>query len=158
MALIKSPLTPNLSLSFLLSAPSPCSPSPCLCTVPKAIAEPSVHQLLYTRTWDTEWPKAAKKDSSPQRYGVSQKAAVSFCIGHPYTRPLWQRLTGNPVRPQEKSLKIGLISDFQLVHIGVTGRALRLAHIPDKGTSEPLEQPSPKNPDGTFKVQQHHPI
>lgn len=51
------------------------------------------------------------------------------------------------MRPQETSLKIGLISDFQLVHVGVTGRALGLAHFPEKGTSKALEQPSPKNPD-----------
>lgn len=51
------------------------------------------------------------------------------------------------MRPQEKSLKIGLISDFQLVHAGAMGRALGLAHIPGKGTCEALEQPSPEDPD-----------
>lgn len=44
------------------------------------------------------------------------------------------------MRPQEKSLKIWLISDFQLGHVGVTGRTLGLAHFPEKGTSEAPKQ------------------
>lgn len=87
---------------------------------------------------------------------MSQQVTASFYIDHPYTGHLWHCLTGKPEKPQEKSLKIGLISDFQLVHVGVMVRALGLAHIPEKGTSEALQQPSPKNPDETLEVQQHH--